>query len=91
MDKMAKLRALGYALAGAGLLFASSSLVPGFVGKDQFAWPLLVGSFVYLHGAFLVLIASRGKESKANMNRLRFIRLGFVAVFALIVWKMFAP
>ncbi len=91
MDKMGRFRAVGFTLAVVGLLFAASSLVPGFIPKEQFPWPLLVGSFIYLNGAFLVMIGSRGGDAKLQMGRLRFIRLGFVAVFGLIVWKMFAP
>jgi hypothetical protein len=91
MERSERLRALGFALALAGLFFAASSLVPGFIPKEQFPWPLLVGSFVYLNGAFLVMLGSRGGDSKLQMGRLRVIRLGFVAVFGLIVWRLFAP
>jgi hypothetical protein len=92
MERRDRLRALGFQIAVFGLLVACVSLVPQFFGKDEFPWTLLVGSFIYLHGAFMVLVFSRSKSDvKKNLGALRFVRLGFVVVFALLVWKLFAP
>lgn len=91
MDTKAKMRAAGYVLAALGLLVAAASLVPAVVPKGEFAWPIFVGSFIYLNGAFLVFIGSQTADRKAHMVRLRFIRLGFVAVLLLVIWQLFAP
>jgi hypothetical protein len=85
---MQRLRTAGYVLAVLGLFVAASSLV--LFSKEQFPWTLFLGSFVYLFGAFMVFFGSRKDDPKTAMARLRFIRLGFVAVFALLVWKMVA-
>jgi hypothetical protein len=92
MEKRDRLRAIGFQIAVFGLLVACVSLVPQFFSRDQFPWTLLVGSFIYLHGAFMVLVFSKSKSDvKKNLGTLRFVRLGFVVVFALLVWRLFAP
>jgi hypothetical protein len=88
MDKWAKMRQLGYWLAIAGLIVALVSIVPGVFGKDQFPWTLLVGSFIYLHGSFLVLFGSRGVDPKKTMGVLRFVRLGFVVIFVVLIMQV---
>ena len=88
---MAKLRKAGYALALLGFAIALVCLVPGLFGKEEFPWPILVGSFIYLNGAFLVMFSTRGKDARKALGSLRFVRLGFVAVFAVLVWKILAP
>lgn len=88
MDAKAKLRTVGYVLALVGLFTAAASLVPTVVPKDGFPWPLFVGSFVYLNGAFLVYFGAPTKDRKEHMGKLRFIRLGFAAVVLLSLWIM---
>lgn len=82
------MRAVGYVLAIIGLFTAASSLVPSIVPEGAFAWPLFVGSFVYLNGAFLVFFGAQTKDRKAHMGKLRFIRLGFAAVVLLVLWQI---
>ena len=91
MQKREKLIKAGFSVAAIGLVVALFSIVPGLFGKDDFPWPILLGSFLYLHGAFMVYFAARGPEMKRHMIKLRFVRLGFVLVFAILVWRIFAP
>ena len=91
MDRLAKFRATGYALAVLGLVMAASSLLPAINPQNSVPWPLFVGSFVYLHGGFLVVLGSRGPDAKAHVGRLRFVRLGFVAVVAILVMRLVNP
>lgn len=91
MDKREKMRKVGYALALLGFAVALVSIVPGVFGKHDFPWTLIVGSFIYLHGGLLIVFGSRGKEARQNLMSLRFVRLGFVAIFAVLVWRLFAP
>ena len=88
VDTKAKMRTVGYVLALVGLFTAAASLVPSIVPEGGFAWPLFVGSFVYLNGAFLVFVGAQTKDRKAHMGKLRFIRLGFVAVMMLVLWQI---
>ena len=88
MERQAKLRKLGFALAILGLVVALTAIVPGLFKKDEFPWTLLVGSFLYLHGGLLVVFASRGVDAKQTIGSLRFIRLGFVLVFAVMIWQI---
>lgn len=88
MDRLARFRRAGFGIAIGGLVIASLSLVPQLSPREQFPWPLMVGAFVYLPGAFFVLVGSRGANAREVMGRLRFVRLGFVAVFAIVVWRM---
>lgn len=91
MEPRAKMRKIGYALALVGFAVALVSIVPGVFQPKEFPWTIIVGSFVYLHGALLVVFGSRGKDAKQNLMSLRFVRLGFVAIFAVMVWRLFAP
>jgi hypothetical protein len=81
---------LGYALAVLGLAIAAVSLVPAWFDRDDFPWPLFIGSFVYLNGAFLAFFSAPRAEKKGAMLRLRYVRLGFVALVGVIVWRLVA-
>jgi len=82
------MKKLGLGLALAGLFVAILAVVPGVVAQDVFPWPLIVGSFVYLHGAFLLVFSTKGQDRKVALSTLRLVRLGFVAVFAVIIFRL---
>ena len=88
MAKQERLRKLGLGMAAAGLVVALLSVVPSVVPRDGFAWPLLVGSSIYLPGAFILVFCTRGMERRTAMTTLRFVRLGFVAVLAVVLYRM---
>lgn len=89
MDRWAKLRKAGYIVAVVGLATALVSIIPGVFGKDQFPWTLMLGSFIYLHGSFMVLFGSRGVDPKRTMGPLRFVRLGFVVIVLVMIMQIF--
>lgn len=88
MQQRRPLAKIGFSVAVAGLALSLLSLVPAVVSAKDFPWPLLVGSFVYLPGAFLVMIGSRGEQMKEAMGKLRFVRMGFIAVFAIAIMRI---
>jgi hypothetical protein len=90
MDRQAKLRSWGYYVALLGLAVALVSIVPGLFGKSDFPWTLFIGSFIYLHGAFMVMFGSRGADPKKTMSSLRLVRLGFVGIVAVLIWQTLA-
>ncbi|HXH61028.1 MAG TPA: hypothetical protein VNI20_06680 [Fimbriimonadaceae bacterium] len=90
MERQERMRKNGFTIAIAGLAVAALSLIPPLTPKQGFPWLLILGSFVYLPGAFMVLVSSKGPDAKLIMGKLRFIRLGFIAIFALVVWQMFS-
>ncbi|MDI9639408.1 hypothetical protein QM565_27245 [Geitlerinema splendidum] len=44
---------IGFGICLTGLLLALVSLIPGVLRDGAFPWPLFVGAFIYLPGAFL--------------------------------------
>ncbi|MCH7945234.1 MAG: hypothetical protein IIC73_04360 [Armatimonadetes bacterium] len=88
MEKRESLRKLGLGMAMAGLAVALLSVFPAVTPRDGFPWPLLAGSAIYLPGAFMLIIGTRGMGQRSAMTTLRFVRLGFVAVLAVVLWRM---
>ncbi len=74
-----------------GLVVSFASLLPSFNGPYAVPWPIFVGSAIYLPASFVYIFASRGKNLKLAVGKLRFIRLGFAAVMAILVWRILAP
>ena len=91
MEKQRRLAQSGFLLACVGLAIAAVSVLPGVLSIGSFPWPLIVGTAIYLPGAFMVMIGSRGPGMKEAIGRLRFVRLGFIAVFAFAVFRLFNP
>ena len=88
MEKREGLKKLGLGMAAAGLVVALLSVVPAVVPREGFPWPLLVGSAIYLPGAFVLIFCTKGMERRSAMTTLRFVRLGFVAVLAVVLYRM---
>lgn len=88
MERREAFRKIGLGLAVTGLVVALLSAVPSVSPKGSFPWAIIVGTFFYLPGAFLLVFGTKGDERKAALSSLRFIRLGFVAVFAYVVFQM---
>ena len=88
MHKKEKVVKTGFVASIVGLCIAVLALFPSVSPSEAFPWPLLVGSFIYLPGAFMVMIASRGPGMKEAMGKLRFVRLGFIAVFAFALIRL---
>lgn len=83
-----KAQSVGFAIAVLGLLIAATSLVPTWFDHDDFPWPLFVGSFIYLNGSFLTFFTAPKSEKRQAMVRLRFVRLGFLALVGIVVWRL---
>ncbi|MCA0360559.1 MAG: hypothetical protein LCH41_05850 [Armatimonadetes bacterium] len=79
---------LGFGLCILGLLIAVASLIPGVVGPTDFPWPLFVGGFIYLPGAFMAFFATKPSERMKMMNTIRMIRVGFFMIIALIFMRL---
>lgn len=77
---------MGVCLFGLGV--ALIGLLPVFSEKDSFPWPVFAGPAIYMPAAFGLVYLSRGPNMKSMMTKLRFIRLGFVAVFAVAVYRL---
>lgn len=90
MAKRESLKKVGLGLAIVGLAVALLSLLPSVTPRGVFPWPLLVGSAIYLPGAFMLIFGSKGMEQRSAMSTLRFVRLGFVAVLAVVLFRMMA-
>ena len=88
MEKRESLRKLGLGMAMAGLAVALLSVFPAVTPRDGFPWPLLVGSAIYLPGAFILIFSTRGLERRTSMTTRRFVRIGFVAVLAVVLYRM---
>lgn len=88
MEKREGLRKLGLGMAVTGLAVALLSVVPAVTPPDGFPWLLLAGSAIYLPGGFMLVFGTRGTEQRSAMLALRFVRLGFVAVLAVVLWRM---
>jgi hypothetical protein len=84
-----KLPRIGYFFCVLGLGVAMLSLLPGIVPPGDFPWPIFVGSAIYFPGAFLAFFLTKGKDRNKIFNQLRFIRLGFIAIMAILMIIIF--
>jgi hypothetical protein len=71
-----------------GLAVALIGLLPVFADPKSFPWPIFVGPAIYMPAAIGLVVSQRGVDRRAAMTKLRFIRLGFVAVFAVAVYRL---
>jgi hypothetical protein len=86
-----KLRKGGMALCVAGLVISLLSYMPSIRSGMVFPWPVLVGSAVYLPGAFGVFMGTKGADRTKALTTLRFIRLGFAFILISVliqVWPV---
>ena len=88
MERNEAFRKIGLCTAVGGLVVALLSFVPVISPKGSFPWALIVGATIYLPGAFLLVFGSKGADRKAAIGKLRFVRLGFIAVFAFVIFRM---
>lgn len=82
---------IGFGICLTGLLLALVSLIPGVLRDGAFPWPLFVGAFIYLPGAFLAFFGTKGEDRNKAFRMIRFIRLGFIAVFLIVIiviWQL---
>lgn len=78
-------------LAILGLLVGFLCLIPGVGQRQFFPLPLLLGSAIYLAGGILLALSARGAKGKQFMVWLRFVRMGFIVIFVLMLNQMGAP
>lgn len=88
MERHETFRKVGLGMAMAGLAVALLSVVPSISSREAFPWALMVGAAIYLPGAFLLVFGTKGEDRKAAIGKLRFVRLGFIAVFAFVIFRM---
>ncbi|MCW5935776.1 MAG: hypothetical protein KIT11_00520 [Fimbriimonadaceae bacterium] len=79
---------LAFGTAILGLLIAATSLLS--VNRDL-PIAIFIGAAVYLIGGLWLTLVVRGKDVKVWQLRLRFVRLGFVAVFLLTLFQISRP
>ena len=88
MERHEAFRKIGLGVAVGGLAVALLSVVPSISPREQFPWALMVGAAIYLPAAILLVFFTKGEERKAAIGKLRFVRLGFIAVFAFVIFRM---
>lgn len=77
----------GFVLCIIGLVIAASSVIPAVVGPTDFPWPLFVGGFIYLPGAFMAFLGTKPSERMKMMNSIRMVRVGFFMIIALMFMR----
>ena len=75
-------------MALVGMLVSSLSLLPFVSPHDPIPWPLIVGSTVYVLGAFCLAFNARGDSGEKAMVRLRFVRMGIIVIVFALLQKM---
>lgn len=81
---------IGFGLCFLGLFVALLSLVPAIIpDAGTLPWPILAGSIIYLPGSVLVFFSSKGETRNSNFNKIRFVRIGFVAIIAILSIRIF--
>lgn len=78
----------GFLLSLVGFAIACLSLFPNAPGSKGFPWPVFAGSAVYLPGAIVAFLNSRGRERNQTFMWLRVIRFGFFAILAIALFRM---
>lgn len=87
-ERRAKLHKTGMVLCILGLIVALLSFVPAVVPEYSLPWPVFVGSFIYLPGASLIFFGAKGSDRQMVFNQIRMIRLGFLAVIAILITRI---
>ena len=77
---------MGFCIAG--LFVALLSFVPAIVPEYSLPWPVFVGSFIYVPGASLIFFSAKGADRQMVFNKIRMIRLGFLAVIAILITRI---
>lgn len=79
---------IGYSLCILGLAVAFLTLIPAIVPINVLPWPIFVGSMIYLPGSFLIFFTAQGQDRNAAFNKIRMIRLGFLAVVVILTVRI---